>query len=227
MAFRTVPEDRDRNETVRVGIDVMGLSLPHFEQSPATFLETMSDSMTAEERLWVASALPAAGSTKQPAEADEALQRLYDLWTYKEALTKNLGMGLGFDFKRVQVGLWKCQDANNRRKRRTVLPTRSHDDEHTVLSMDGSASRSYTFTEVTLPAGKGNVSAGQRKAGSKVVVCLGPHEDGIRIETGSKPTVRLPQIRPSITQDEAVRSDLLRIWTMQELVDAAEQERRQ
>lgn len=36
-------------------------------------------------------------------EANDALRRLYLVWTLKEAYTKALGLGLGFDFKRIEV----------------------------------------------------------------------------------------------------------------------------
>ena len=36
-------------------------------------------------------------------ESNDALQRLYLVWTLKEAYTKALGLGLGFDFKRIEV----------------------------------------------------------------------------------------------------------------------------
>ena len=36
-------------------------------------------------------------------DPNDALQRLYLVWTLKEAYTKALGLGLGFDFKRIEV----------------------------------------------------------------------------------------------------------------------------
>ncbi|WFC94566.1 hypothetical protein MBRA1_001198 [Malassezia brasiliensis] len=35
------------------------------------------------------------------------LQRLLDVWTYKEAYTKSIGVGLGYDFRQVEVAFWK------------------------------------------------------------------------------------------------------------------------
>lgn len=196
---------------LRVGVDVMSLCLPHFEESPATFLETMSESVTPAESKWISSALgvpPPSRSTSE--QHNEVLQRLYDLWTYKEALTKNLGLGLGFDFKRVQVGLWKCSDAHDRGQRCSSPGARG-----AVLELDGVAEPGYSFTEVCLPAGDANRDPQQRAAGSKIVVCQGPHSGDSAVSKLRR------QITPAVTMQDALHSGLLRVWTMRELVDEA------
>lgn len=177
--------------------------LPHFESSPSTFLDTMQDSVTPSEAEWVRAALNAG-------ESDEGLERLYDLWTYKEALTKNLGLGLGFDFKRVELAFCECEpEVRGREGRRSGVEGKG------VLSMDGKRAPQYVFTEVGLPAGIGNGSAEARRKGSKMVVCEGPYEVG---DAGDGARA---QICPSIPHTKAVERGLLRMWTMQELVDEA------
>ncbi|PKI84715.1 hypothetical protein MVES_001251 [Malassezia vespertilionis] len=78
-----------------IGVDVMEMKLPVFEPSVASFVETMRMCMTDREYAWV-----------QEAADNDALQRLMRLWTYKEAYTKSLGLGLGCDFKRVEIPFW-------------------------------------------------------------------------------------------------------------------------
>ncbi|CAO1627380.1 unnamed protein product [Parajaminaea phylloscopi] len=214
LAFRVQPDDGGPSTSlpppgIRLGVDVMALSLPHFEQSASTFLETMSESVTPAEHDWVQSA------TRSTADQTESLQRLYDLWTYKEALTKNLGLGLGFDFKRVQVGLWECESegegrdaAENRRTRRSG--------SRGILQVDGKVDARYTFTEVLLPAGSCNADERHRAAGSQAVVCQGP------LLATAEHDVTVQQVSPALVADEAVRCGLLRIWTMRELVTEAE-----
>lgn len=180
----------------RVGIDVMSLHLPHFESSPSSFLDTMQDSVTPAEEGWVRSALHAG-------QSEEGLERLWDLWTHKEALTKNLGLGLGFDFKRVELALWECKPQDRRERRGKC---------EEVLRMDGRKADQYVFTEVSLPAGKGNGSSEQRRRGSKLVVCEGPF---------AAPQGERDQIAPSIAHKQAEEEGWLKIWTMQELVDEA------
>ena len=40
-----------------------------------------------------------------PLERIEALRRFYLIWTLKEAYTKALGLGMGFDFKRIEYDI--------------------------------------------------------------------------------------------------------------------------
>ncbi|KAJ6516113.1 hypothetical protein C8R45DRAFT_232137 [Mycena sanguinolenta] len=74
-----------------VGVDVMKVRIPGRETFKS-FVETMSDQLTTVERRLISSA------------ADEAqgLERFFWMWTAKEAYTKALGIGLGFDFSRVE-----------------------------------------------------------------------------------------------------------------------------
>lgn len=122
----------------RVGVDVMQVALPPMEESTRTFCATMAASMTPAERAWVAA----------PAAEREVLERLLHVWTYKEALTKNMGHGLGFDFARIQVPL-------------------APDD--TRLWVAGAVSDAYRFVDVALPSG-----AAHAQPGSRVAVALGP-----------------------------------------------------
>lgn len=196
------------NSAMRVGIDVMGLSLPHFEESAQSFLCTMSESITGPEEEWIRSALPGPG--RPPSEGQrEALERIYDLWTHKEALTKNLGLGLGFDFKRIQMGFWLCQGGTGNRDQR-------RSESSTILEMDGRLADQYSFVEISLPAGRGNASAEQRRVGAQCVVCRGPQR---RVVTGSAGACE--QIAPRTRSTEAAESGLLRMMTMEELVEKA------
>ncbi|KAI3626913.1 hypothetical protein CBS14141_000914 [Malassezia furfur] len=82
---------------VRMGVDVMEVALPSFEESSASFCQTMEQSMTAKER----------GHVLSDDNEQRILQRLLDVWTYKEAYTKSIGVGLGYDFRQVEVAFWK------------------------------------------------------------------------------------------------------------------------
>ncbi|KAL0949571.1 hypothetical protein HGRIS_009620 [Hohenbuehelia grisea] len=73
-----------------IGIDVMKIRVPG-RDTFASFVHTVSDQLTAREYRLIFDATQ-----------EEGLRRFFWMWTMKEAYTKALGIGLGFDFKRVE-----------------------------------------------------------------------------------------------------------------------------
>jgi len=134
-----------RSPSVRVGVDVMEISLPRYEESSASFCRTMELAMTRAERDWMLSA------------NDDAvtLSRLYDVWTYKEAFTKAIGKGLGFDFTSVEVAFWEEEQGGPRLRIQNIPETR------------------YAFTRISIPSGAMRQS--QSAPGSRIVVAAGPN----------------------------------------------------
>jgi len=87
----TYASDDTRNDA-DVGVDVMKAEIPPGE-SIASFASQLSDQLTLKERLHVALHLH---------DPPVATLILFKYWTIKEAYTKALGVGLGFDFTRVE-----------------------------------------------------------------------------------------------------------------------------
>jgi len=81
-----------------IGVDVMMVQAPTrgAEQGTASFLRTVGDTtLTDAEKHLLSSDVP----------ENEALSRFYLIWTIKEAYTKAIGLGLGFDPSRIEYDL--------------------------------------------------------------------------------------------------------------------------
>jgi len=88
MGFESGPDLR----TSDVGIDIMKAELPPGE-TIRSFISVLSDELTTQERLNLATNLDDVAS---------ATQILFKYWTIKEAYTKAIGVGLNFDFSRIE-----------------------------------------------------------------------------------------------------------------------------
>ncbi|PIL36816.1 hypothetical protein GSI_00506 [Ganoderma sinense ZZ0214-1] len=96
MAFSTGNSLFPDPPAYRIGLDVMLLQLPKRDTFPG-FVEIFSEQLTSLERTILLP--PASAPSLSPREQ---LRRFYLIWTLKEAYTKALGLGMGFDFSRIE-----------------------------------------------------------------------------------------------------------------------------
>jgi len=90
MAF--APGDHEP-PAFQVGVDIMKVNLPQREPFPK-FVEIFSEQLTTLET-----------RTMLSIPQDEGVRQFFWIWTMKEAYTKALGLGLGFDFRRIEYNL--------------------------------------------------------------------------------------------------------------------------
>lgn len=216
---------------LRVGIDVMQISLPRSDPNVEGFCEVMKMSMTSAEEQWVRSASTSSNSSSSQSTGAtrdkislspsdrEMLARLFDLWTHKEAFTKNVGKGLGFDFKLVELAFWRLASQRLRLTDAEIaqtLPPQGSDasssvgpascvSDSPVLRIHGQPEPRYVFTEIALSAGR---AAAPTEAGSQLVVAEGPFHS-------AQPRPQIGSVRRA---KDAQGEGLLTIWTMEELL---------
>ncbi|CEH13956.1 related to bna2-tryptophan-dioxygenase [Ceraceosorus bombacis] len=226
----------------KVGIDVMELSLPHFEPNIHSFVGTMELALTARESHWILRALEQ--RVNAPNTEAEALRRLYDLWTHKEAYTKAIGKGLGFDFTRLELRLWDCIAAEPRAtksplvqpdlaaKQALIASTdRANRRGDNILHSDGVVVPHYSFTELLLPPGKAHalrredaaphladLKAGEGTgAPSQLVLACGPLVGSEARASQSSSS----QIAPTVELELAKAQGWFRSFTLDEIITAS------
>lgn len=112
-------------EDAQVGIDVMKLETPVGAKSVAEFFHTMRRQFTQEEWVYIKS-----GTTDR-----NQLGNFYRLWCLKESYVKALGIGIGFEVKRLNFKISSDLAANEG----TVTTT--------TLEVDGQYAKDWTFEE--------------------------------------------------------------------------------
>jgi len=103
-----------------IGVDVMQLKVP-----PRTTFRELVDSVSSQLTPLELATLIA------DVPESEAIRRFYWMWTLKEAYTKALGIGLGFDFRRIQ-----------------------YDVVHEHISVDGEPARGWQFRKFEVVHGE-------------------------------------------------------------------------
>ncbi|KAI1792852.1 hypothetical protein LXA43DRAFT_1003505 [Ganoderma leucocontextum] len=121
MAFSTGKSLFPDPPAYRTGLDVMLLQLPKRDTFPG-FVEIFSEQLTSLERTILLPPAPVPSLSPR-----EQLRRFYLIWTLKEAYTKALGLGMGFDFSRIE-----------------------YDVPNDVVRIDGVVPRGWRFTRFEL-----------------------------------------------------------------------------
>ncbi len=125
------------------------------------------------------------------------MKRLYSLWTYKEALTKNMGLG---------------SDLILGESSSLFLSTYSRGRERSSASTERE-DKVYDFVDILLPAR--HQAEGEGGVESQIVVCHGPLER--HAKAGEREV-----FRDQVTAEEAIKAGLLQTFDLQTLVKHAQ-----
>ncbi|KAG7097279.1 hypothetical protein E1B28_004644 [Marasmius oreades] len=79
-----------------LGVDVMKVQMSSRQDTYTSFINIFQDQLTPLERISLLS---------PTVSKEDGLKRFFWIWTLKEAYTKALGLGLGFDFSRVEFDI--------------------------------------------------------------------------------------------------------------------------
>lgn len=240
LAIQIASSTNTRPPERKVGIDVMELSLPHFERDVRSFVSTMELALTKDEQAWILRALERQGAVRQEAER-EALRRLYDLWTHKEAYTKAIGKGLGFDFTRLELRLWNCHAIEQKeristlaqsdlapRHLQTASAERADRRGDNILHSDNVTVPDYRFLELLLPPGRAHTLRAQGgarhladvKAGegtgapSQLVLARGPQPCSLIAQQQGHNV----QIAPTVAVELAEQQGWFKRFTLDDIV---------
>lgn len=176
--------------------------MPHYEPSVLDFVKTMEMTMTHAETQWVRQGNSDVHLSSSPVSAEAKdqgqLRRLFSLWTHKEAYTKALGLGMGFDFRNVELRFW--------------------DPDGRLLHVNGQLTDEvYSFLSIDLPCGGGHHAAppaGLHGAG---------RAKGGGSGHGSQLVVAYPTMKPpwpaTLKMERAKEFGLVHLWRMQDLVE--------
>lgn len=196
IAFRGTFEPQSQPASPSIGVDVMEIHLPRFENSVQDFVSTMDMTITDRERHWILKEYTTdTFKTKIPPPQSlschefDQLKKLYTLWTYKEAFTKAKGMGLGFDFQTIDI---KKEESN------------------VSIVAGGQEQRGWNIYEIILSPSKNldkRAGAGTGMESLLVVAECTGKDDPVNFKT--------------FDMKQAQQERLLRIWTMDKLVDAS------
>ncbi|KAG1753820.1 uncharacterized protein EDB91DRAFT_1234202 [Suillus paluster] len=91
LAFNVTHDEGAIAMAFGTGVDVMKLKIPP-RTTFTQFVDIVDSQLTVREKNIVLADVP----------EEEAIRRFYWIWTLKEAYTKALGIGLGFDFRRIE-----------------------------------------------------------------------------------------------------------------------------
>lgn len=230
IAFTTIPEEEARqSRPSSVGVDVMEIRLPHYENSVDEFVNTMDICLTKDERQWImegdhcnklSAPFPMPNTNIEQVmkqEEIETLKRLYTLWTHKEAYTKARGCGLSFDFSRLEVAMWKKDEQTTILRR--IQKDNADSRDTNLAGADEQSLAACKFTAIVLPPGQAHMN----NRGTEVKNGSGKGGHSLLVTAASRDGESSKQVSNTLDASTAQKSGTLRLWVLPELLREAHQ----
>lgn len=168
----TMSSYQAESDELLVGIDVMKVSLPSKRETLTGFIEMFREQLTPLEQSSLGLSSPTFTSSSHPPQTPtpaEILDRFFQIWVLKEAYTKALGLGLGFDFQRIE-----------------------YDIPNTVVRVDGKNITAQGFGERGWRFFRFELRHGEEKYVGMVARFEGKEEKGLHVAEGSGRVEVLP-----------------------------------